>query len=354
MRLIVTGGAGFIGSALVRHLVAATDHHVIVVDKLTYAGNLDSLASVATSSRYTFEQADVCDEALMAALFRRHDPDGVLHLAAESHVDRSITGPREFVHTNVVGTLVLLQAALAHWERLPGERRAQFRFLHVSTDEVFGDLGADEPAFTETTPYCPSSPYSASKAGSDHLARAWHRTYGLPVLISNCSNNYGPCQFPEKLIPLMILNALRGEQLPVYGDGQQVRDWLYVGDHAHALLEIILRGRVGSTYNIGGNNQTTNLDVVNTICNLLECHAARPPGVARYHDLISFVTDRPGHDRRYAVDTLKINRELGWEPAETFESGLEKTVKWYLDNRWWWERVLDGSYRGAGEGLAVS
>ncbi len=346
MKFLVTGGAGFIGSALIRHLIHDTTHSVVNVDSLTYAGNLDSLANVATSPRYRLEQADIADAARMAKIFSSHDPDAVLHLAAESHVDRSIDAPAIFVHTNVVGTAVLLEAARNHFEALPEERRQAFRFLHVSTDEVYGDLEADAPAFTERHPYQPSSPYSASKAGSDHLARAWHRTFGLPVLVSNCSNNYGPCQFPEKLIPLMILNALQGKPLPVYGDGQQIRDWLYVEDHARALLEVVTRGEIGGTYNIGGRNERTNKSVVHLICDLLEELAPeKPAGVSAYRDLIQSVTDRPGHDRRYAVDTAHIEATLGWTPAETFETGLEKTVSWYLDNPRWWQRVLDGSYR---------
>ncbi len=344
--LLVTGGAGFIGSALVRHLIAETDWTVVNLDKLTYAGNLDSLPGLLDHPRHRFEQADICDRRAVERIFREHRPDAVIHLAAESHVDRSIDGPLDFIHTNLVGTAVLLEAARAYWNELEGAARERFRFHHVSTDEVYGDLG-DEGLFTEQTPYQPSSPYSASKAGSDHLVRAWHRTYGLPVLVTNCSNNYGPYQFPEKLIPLMILNARAGKPLPVYGAGDQVRDWLYVDDHVRALLRVLQAGRVGETYNIGGHNEKTNLEVVQTLCRLLEEQAPdHPPGVARYADLITHVTDRPGHDRRYAIDAGKIERELGWRPEETFDSGLARTVRWYLDHPEWCRRVLDGSYRG--------
>lgn len=344
MKFLITGGAGFIGSALIRHLIHDTPHSVVNVDKLTYAGNLDSLAAVAHSARYVLEQADIADAPRMARIFQDHDPDAVLHLAAESHVDRSIDSPAVFIQTNVVGTAVLLEAARNHWEVLPAERRDAFRFLHVSTDEVYGDLEPEAPAFTEAHPYQPSSPYSASKAGSDHLARAWHRTFGLPVLVSNCSNNYGPCQFPEKLIPLMILNALQGKPLPVYGDGRQIRDWLYVEDHARALIEVVTRGSVGATYNIGGHNEKRNIEVVRAICDLLEQAAPDRAPAAGFASLITYVTDRPGHDVRYAIDAGMIERTLGWRPQETFATGLEKTVRWYLDNRTWWQRVLDGSY----------
>ena len=344
--LLVTGGAGFIGSALVRHLIAETDWTVVNLDKLTYAGNLDSLPGLLDHPRHRFERADICDRRAVERIFRAHRPDAVIHLAAESHVDRSIDGPLDFIHTNLVGTAVLLEVARGYWSELQGAARERFRFHHVSTDEVYGDLGA-EGLFTEQTPYQPSSPYSASKAGSDHLVRAWHRTYGLPVLVTNCSNNYGPYQFPEKLIPLMILNARAGKPLPVYGAGDQVRDWLYVDDHVRALLRVLQAGRVGETYNIGGHNEKTNLDVVRAICALLEEAAPdHPPGVTRYADLITHVTDRPGHDRRYAIDAGKIERELGWRPEETFDSGLARTVRWYLDNPDWCRRVLDGSYRG--------
>ena len=344
--LLVTGGAGFIGSALVRHLLAETDWTVVNLDKLTYAGNLDSLPGLLGQPRHRFEQVDICDRPEVERVFREHRPDAVMHLAAESHVDRSIDGPADFIQTNVVGTSVLLEVARGYWNELEGEARARFRFHHVSTDEVYGDLGP-EGFFTEETPYHPNSPYSASKAGSDHLVRAWHRTYGLPVLVTNCSNNYGPYQFPEKLIPLMILNALAGKPLPVYGRGNQVRDWLYVEDHVRALLGVLEAGRVGETYNIGGHNEKTNLEVVQRICAILEEKAPRhPDGVNSYAELITHVTDRPGHDKRYAIDAGKIERELGWRPRETFESGLKKTVQWYLDNNAWCQRVLDSSYRG--------
>lgn len=347
---LITGGAGFIGSAVVRELIENTDHCVVNVDKLTYAGNLESLSSVESSDRYHFVQADIGDAEAMHATFEAHQPDVVMHLAAESHVDRSIDGPAEFIQTNVVGTTVLLEAARTYWQGLQAsdpEKAAGFRFHHISTDEVYGDLEGTDDLFTETTPYAPSSPYSASKASSDHLVRAWQRTYGLPTLITNCSNNYGPYHFPEKLIPLMILNALAGKALPVYGDGQQVRDWLYVEDHARALIKVASKGQVGETYNIGGHNEKANIEVVRTLCSLLEERVPdKPEGVARYEDLITFVADRPGHDVRYAIDASKIERELGWTPAETFESGMGKTVDWYLANREWWQRVQDGSYRG--------
>ncbi|MGM0988641.1 MAG: dTDP-glucose 4,6-dehydratase [Pseudomonadota bacterium] len=376
---LITGGAGFIGSAVVRELIQNTDHHVVNVDKLTYAGNLESLAGVADSPRYAFIQADICDAPAMQRAFAEHRPDVVMHLAAESHVDRSIDGPAAFIQTNVVGTSVLLEAARAYWKALQEsepEKAAGFRFHHISTDEVYGDLGSPvnsesrmvngDPSpltphyspltthkpegrslFTETTPYAPSSPYSASKAGSDHLVRAWQRTFGLPTLITNCSNNYGPYHFPEKLIPLMILNALAGKPLPVYGDGQQIRDWLYVEDHARALIKVATQGQVGETYNIGGHNEKTNLEVVETICTLVD--ELRPDSSSFQlpaSSLIAFVQDRPGHDLRYAIDAGKIERELGWVPQETFETGLRKTVVWYLENRDWWQRVLDGSYQG--------
>lgn len=379
---LITGGAGFIGSAVVRELIQNTAHKVVNVDKLTYAGNLESLASVEANERYTFTQADICDAQAMQQLFEQHQPDVVMHLAAESHVDRSIDGPAEFIQTNVVGTAVLLEAARAYWNSLEGERRDAFRFHHISTDEVYGDLAECEESgarseeenspltsaqrahaslFTETTPYAPSSPYSASKASSDHLVRAWQRTYGLPTLVTNCSNNYGPFHFPEKLIPLMILNALAGKPLPVYGDGQQIRDWLYVEDHARALIKVATEGQVGETYNIGGHNEQTNLHVVETICEILDDLApsevlgvrseespsqAQRSSLTTYKDLITFVTDRPGHDLRYAIDASKIERELGWVPEETFETGLRKTVQWYLANETWWKRVQDGSYQG--------
>lgn len=349
--IIVTGGAGFIGSALVRHLIANSDHRIVNVDCLTYAGNLDSVAMVAGSSRYVFEQVDIRDAVAVQRVFDTYRPDGVIHLAAESHVDRSIDGPRVFIETNVMGTYSLLEAARRHWMALADDARARFRFHHVSTDEVYGSLG-DTGLFTEETPYQPNSPYSASKAASDHLVRAWHHTYGLPVLTTNCSNNYGPYHFPEKLVPLMILNALEGKPLPVYGSGKQVRDWLYVEDHARALALVFECGVVGQEYNIGGHNERRNIDVVETICALMEELAPRrPTGLARYTDLITHVQDRPGHDLRYAIDAGKIERELGWRPLETFESGLRKTVAWYLDNEAWWKRVRDGSYRGERLGI---
>ena len=347
MRILVTGGAGFIGSALVRHLIGNTEHEVLNLDKLTYAGNLESLQSIANNTRYEFVQADIADAATVSAVLERFQPDAIMHLAAESHVDRSIDGPAAFIQTNIVGTYALLEATRAWWSRLPAEQRRAFRFHHISTDEVYGDLHDANDLFHETTPYAPSSPYSASKAASDHLVRAWHRTYGLPVLITNCSNNYGPYHFPEKLIPLMILNALAGKPLPVYGNGQQVRDWLFVEDHARALLEVVSRGEVGETYNIGGHNEQKNLDVVHAICALLdELAPQHPEGVARYADLITYVQDRPGHDLRYAIDASKIERELGWVPHETFATGLRKTVQWYLDNLQWCRHVQDGSYQG--------
>ena len=347
MRILITGGAGFIGSALVRHLIRNTDHEVLNLDKLTYAGNLESLTSIADNSRYEFVQADIVDQPTVSAILQRFQPQAIMHLAAESHVDRSIDGPSEFIQTNIVGTYSLLEAARAYWSGLSEPRKSAFRFHHISTDEVYGDLHGVDDLFTETTPYAPSSPYSASKAASDHLVRAWQRTYGLPVLLTNCSNNYGPHHFPEKLIPLMILNALAGKPLPVYGNGQQVRDWLFVDDHARALLKVVTEGVVGETYNIGGHNEQKNIDVVNGICALLEELAPhKPQGVARFADLITYVEDRPGHDLRYAIDAGKIERELGWVPEETFESGLRKTVQWYLDNLQWCGRVQDGSYQG--------
>ena len=345
-KILVTGGAGFIGSAVVRHIIQNTQDSVVNVDKLTYAGNLESLTEVADNPRYAFEQVDICDRAELDRVFAQHQPDAVMHLAAESHVDRSIDSASEFIQTNIVGTFNLLEAARAYWQQMPSEKREAFRFHHISTDEVYGDLHGTDDLFTETTPYAPSSPYSASKASSDHLVRAWLRTYGLPTIVTNCSNNYGPYHFPEKLIPLMILNALDGKPLPVYGDGMQIRDWLFVEDHARALYQIVTEGVVGETYNIGGHNEKANIEVVKTICTLLEeLVPEKPAGVVRYEDLITFVQDRPGHDVRYAIDAAKIGRELGWKPQETFESGIRKTVQWYLDNKTWWQNVLNGSYR---------
>lgn len=344
-KILVTGGAGFIGSAVVRHLINE-NHSVANLDLLTYAGNTDSLASVENSSRYQFFKTDIGDGPALDQIFMTFRPDAVMHLAAESHVDRSIDGPADFIRTNIVGTYTLLEAARRYWSALAPDAKNRFRFHHVSTDEVYGDLDGPDSLFTETTPYAPSSPYSASKASSDHLVRAWQRTYGLPVLVTNCSNNYGPYHFPEKLIPHVILNAIHGRPLPVYGDGLQVRDWLFVEDHARALCEVLCRGAVGETYNIGGHNEKTNIEVVETLCALLEELAPdKPAGVERYRDLITFVKDRPGHDLRYAIDAGKIARELGWRPHETFESGIRKTVQWYLQNKTWWQRVLNGQYR---------
>lgn len=345
MKLMVTGGAGFIGSAVVVDLLGRTGVSVVNVDKLTYAANHAFLAEVAGAPDYAFERADICNGGAIANILSRHAPDAILHLAAESHVDRSIDGPAAFVDTNIVGTSILLDAAHRYWLGLPQGRRDAFRFVHISTDEVFGDLDPEDPAFNEETRYAPSSPYSASKASSDHLVRAWHRTYGFPTIITNCSNNYGPRHFPEKLVPLMIINALTGKPLPVYGDGSNIRDWLYVEDHADALFRVLTRGRIGETYMIGGNSECRNIDLVHAVCEELELQVReKPAGMARYSDLISFVTDRPGHDRRYAVDISKIRRELGWSPRETLQTGLRKTIAWYLRNSEWWQQVLDGSY----------
>ena len=352
MKILITGGAGFIGSAVVRQFINQTDATVINVDKLTYAGNLESVAEVAANPRYHFEQVDICDAPALRRLFVQYQPDAVMHLAAESHVDRSIDGPAEFVHTNVVGTYTLLEATREYWSKLPGGQKNAFRFHHISTDEVYGSLGA-EGYFTEETSYQPNSPYSASKASSDHLVRAWHHTYGLPVITTNCSNNYGPFHFPEKLIPLVIIKALNSEPLPVYGKGDNIRDWLYVDDHARALRLVLEKGRLGETYNIGGHNERTNLEVVQGICTLLD-ELVPDSSHAPHAKLITFVADRPGHDRRYAIDAGKIERDLGWRPRETFESGLRNTVQWYLSNRGWWQRVLDGSYRGERLGVVSS
>ncbi len=346
MRVLVTGGAGFIGSAVVRHLVLNKGYDVLTVDKLTYAGTLTSLSTVDNQPGHRFLKADICDRSAVAEAFSTFRPDRVMHLAAESHVDRSITGAADFVQTNVLGSFNMLECARAYWQSLEGEARDAFRFLHVSTDEVYGSLG-DDGLFTETTPYDPSSPYSASKAASDHLAKAWARTYGMPVVVSNCSNNYGPYHFPEKLIPLIILNALSGKPLPVYGSGANIRDWLYVEDHARALDLIAERGRIGETYNVGGRNERRNIDVVKRICQLMDVYR---PGGAPHERLISYVADRPGHDARYAIDATRLETELGWKAQEDFDSGIEKTVRWYLENEWWWAPLRDG-YDGSRLGL---
>ncbi len=343
--ILVTGGAGFIGSALIRYLINETTHTIINFDKLTYAGNLESLTSVSDSERYHFVHGDICDKPTLDSTFEKYKPDFIMHLAAESHVDRSIDGPGEFIQTNIVGTYALLEASRSYYAKMDDEQKAGFRFHHISTDEVYGDLG-ETGLFTEETSYEPSSPYSASKAASDHLVRAWGRTYDLPVVITNCSNNYGPFHFPEKLIPLVILNALEGKNLPIYGDGKQVRDWLFVEDHARALFKVVSEGTLGETYNIGGFNEKQNIEVVQTICNILnELVADKPNGIADFAELITYVKDRPGHDVRYAIDASKINKELGWHPEETFESGIRKTVQWYLDNQAWCKNVQDGSYQ---------
>lgn len=343
--ILVTGGAGFIGSALIRHIINSTTEKVVNVDSLTYSGNLDNLISVSSNERYTFENANICDEIKIREIFTEYKPTRVIHLAAESHVDRSIDGPKDFIHTNIFGTYNLLEAARGYFLSLSPELKKNFVFHHVSTDEVYGDLHGTTELFTESTSYDPSSPYSASKAASDHLVRAWHRTYGLPVVITNCSNNYGPYHFPEKLIPLVILNALEGKKLPVYGDGKQVRDWLYVDDHAKALYKVATKGKIGETYNIGGFNEKKNIDVVKEICHILDVEKPNHHGLRSYAELITFVTDRPGHDHRYAIDATKINTELGWSPEETFDSGLRKTIKWFLENTEWLSRVKDGTYR---------
>jgi len=342
MKFLITGGAGFIGSAVIRHLITDTTHEVVNLDKLTYAGNLQSLISVSSSSRYSFEKVDICDAKEVKRVFDTYKPDIIMHLAAESHVDRSIDGPREFIETNIVGTYTLLEEARSYYNSLDESRKKKFKFHHISTDEVYGDLEGTDDLFTETTPYAPSSPYSASKASSDHLVRAWQRTYNLPTVVTNCSNNYGPCHFPEKLIPLVILNALEGKALPIYGKGDQIRDWLFVEDHARALVIVATKGAVGETYNIGGHNEKQNIEVVETICTILD---KKVPKTTPYEELITYVNDRPGHDVRYAIDASKIAKDLGWEPKETFESGLNKTVEWYLANEEWWRGVLDGSYK---------
>jgi dTDP-glucose 4,6-dehydratase len=351
MKLLVTGGAGFIGSAVIRHIIKNTQDSVVNLDKLTYAGNLESLKDVSDDSRYVFEKVDICDAAELKRVFDLHQPDAVMHLAAESHVDRSIEGPAEFIQTNIVGTYALLEAARAYWNGLESGKKQTFRFHHISTDEVYGDLEGPEDLFTEETPYAPSSPYSASKASSDHLVRAWLRTYGFPTLITNCSNNYGPYHFPEKLIPLVILNALAGKALPIYGKGNQIRDWLYVEDHARALYKVATEGEIGETYNIGGHNEKQNIEVVHTICDLLEELVPNNPfskvsgSASGFKGLITYVQDRPGHDIRYAIDAQKIEKELGWTPEETFESGIRKTVEWYLTNTEWTAHVQSGSYQ---------
>ena len=344
MRILVTGGAGFIGSAVIRHIIENTHHHVLNVDKLTYAGNLESLRSIEKSERYKFSQTDICDQVVLERIFHEFQPDSVMHLAAESHVDRSIDGPAAFIQTNIVGTYSLLEAARKYWLSLTVEEKEAFRFHHISTDEVYGDLEGTTDLFTETTPYTPSSPYSASKASSDHLVRAWQRTYGLPTIVTNCSNNYGPYHFPEKLIPLVILNALDAKPLPIYGKGDQIRDWLFVEDHARALYQVVTEGVVGETYNIGGHNEKQNIEVVKTICKILDELKPQSTG-QKYETLITFVKDRPGHDLRYAIDAAKIEKELGWTPQETFETGIRKTVEWYLNNLDWCRRVQDGSYQ---------
>jgi dTDP-glucose 4,6-dehydratase len=347
VRLLITGGAGFIGSAVIRHIIDNTNHSVVNVDKLTYAGNLESLASIENDTRYAFEQVDICDANEIKRVFNEYQPDIVMHLAAESHVDRSIDGPGEFIQTNIVGTYTLLEEARDYWSNLDGDKKNSFKFHHVSTDEVYGDLEGTDDLFTEETSYAPSSPYSAAKASSDHLVRAWQRTFGLPTLITNCSNNYGPYQFPEKLIPLIILNALEGKGLPIYGNGKQIRDWLYVDDHARALLHVALTGKISETYNIGGHNELQNIEVVKTVCSILdELVPSKLNGIDKYEQLIAYVGDRAGHDVRYAIDATKIADELNWMPDETFATGIKKTVEWYLENTTWCDRVKDGSYQG--------
>ncbi|TCB63159.1 dTDP-glucose 4,6-dehydratase [Acinetobacter terrestris] len=352
IKILVTGGAGFIGSAVIRHIIKNTEHHVLNIDKLTYAGNLESLISISDNPRYQFSETDICDHAAVEQLFSDFQPDIVMHLAAESHVDRSIDGPAAFITTNIVGTYTLLEVARKYWQNLAEGKKSKFKFHHISTDEVYGDLEGTTDLFTENTAYLPSSPYSASKASSDHLVRAWHRTYGFPVVVTNCSNNYGPYHFPEKLIPLVILNALDGKPLPVYGNGQQIRDWLFVEDHARALYRVATEGVVGETYNIGGHNEKQNIEVIKTICQILDELEPQLNGQS-YEKLMTFVKDRPGHDLRYAIDASKIERELGWKPQESFETGIRKTVQWYLDNLEWCRRVQDGSYQRERLGEAV-
>jgi len=355
MNILITGGAGFIGSAVVRHIVNNTNHNIVNIDKLTYAGNLESLGSVKDNTRYDFVQVDICNAEKIGSILEKYQPDVIMHLAAESHVDRSIDGPGEFIQTNIVGTYVLLEQTRRYWQALKGNKKKNFKFHHVSTDEVYGDLEGVNDLFTERTPYAPSSPYSASKASSDHLVRAWQRTFGLPTLITNCSNNYGPYQFPEKLIPLVILNALKGKNLPIYGSGKQIRDWLYVDDHARALLYVALNGNVGETYNIGGHNEIQNIDVVKHVCSILdELAPSQIDGINRYEELITYVSDRAGHDVRYAIDATKIEKELGWSPNETFATGIRKTVQWYLSNSIWCDRVKSGSYQGERLGVLKS
>jgi dTDP-glucose 4,6-dehydratase len=346
-KILITGGAGFIGSSVIRHIIKNTDNSVVNIDKLTYAGNLESLESIETNARYLFEKIDICNPVEIKRVFNEYCPDIVMHLAAESHVDRSIDGPSAFIQTNIIGTFVLLEEAVTYWSNLDSNKKNKFRFHHISTDEVYGDLKIDDSLFTENSSYSPSSPYSASKASSDHLVRSWHRTYGLPTLITNCSNNYGPYQFPEKLIPLIILNALEGKNLPIYGNGKQIRDWLYVDDHARAILEVVFSGEIGSTYNIGGHNEVQNIEIVKLICSILdELEPSKFDNIKHYKQLITFVDDRAGHDLRYAIDASKIENELRWKPNETVTTGIRKTVKWYLNNRTWCDHVKDGSYQG--------
>tara|TARA_B100000767_G_scaffold211120_1_gene198205 strand:- start:22198 stop:23265 length:1068 start_codon:yes stop_codon:yes gene_type:complete len=355
MKLLITGGAGFIGSAVIRHIFNNTNHSVVNVDKLTYAGNIESLGTIVDDVSYIFEKVDICDGNEIRRVFNEHQPDAVMHLAAESHVDRSIDSPSDFIQTNIVGTYVLLEEAKNYWSLLVGDKKENFRFHHISTDEVYGDLEGTDDLFNEETSYAPSSPYSAAKASSDHLVRAWQRTFKLPTLITNCSNNYGPYQFPEKLIPVVILNALEGKSLPIYGNGKQIRDWLYVDDHARALLHVVLNGNVGETYNIGGHNEFQNINVVKTICSILdELMPSKHNGIAKYEQLITYVGDRVGHDVRYAIDATKIKKELNWKPDESFATGIKKTVEWYLQNTIWCDRVKDGSYKGERLGVIKS